>query len=151
ESIDARAINSLSLGKDSDGVDIVIRVGRFGPYLQRGEDTANIPEDLPPDELDIPKALELLSTPSGDKLLGNDEETGLPIYARSGRFGSYIQLGEAGGKEKPKTASMLKTMTVDTVTLEDAIRMLSLPRHVGNDPESGEAITAQLGRYGPYL
>jgi DNA topoisomerase-1 len=151
ESIDARAINSLSLGKDSTGTEVVIRVGRFGPYLQRGEDTANIPEDLPPDELDIPKAEELLSTPSGDKLLGTDEATGLPIYARSGRFGSYIQLGEAGGKEKPKTASMLKTMTVDTVTLEDSIRLLSLPRHVGKDPETGEAITAQLGRYGPYL
>ncbi len=151
ESIDARAINSLSLGKDSTGVEVVIRVGRFGPYLQRGEDTANIPEDLPPDELDLAKAEELLSTPSGDKLLGNDDATGLAIYARSGRFGSYIQLGEAGGKEKPKTASMLKTMTVDSVTLEDSIRLLSLPRHVGNDPESREAITAQLGRYGPYL
>jgi DNA topoisomerase-1 len=151
EKIDARAINSLGLGKDSAGTDVIIRVGRFGPYLQRGEDTANIPEDLPPDELDIAKAEELLATPSGDRLLGNDPESELPVYARSGRFGSYIQLGEAGGKEKPKTASMLKTQTVDSVTLEEALQMLSLPRLVGNDPESGQAITAQLGRFGPYL
>lgn len=151
EKIDARAINSLGLGKDSAGTDVIIRVGRFGPYLQRGEDTANIPEDLPPDELTITKAEELLATPSGDRLLGNDPDTDLPIYARSGRFGSYIQLGEAGGKEKPKTASMLKTMTVDSLTLEQAIELLSLPRHVGNDPESGQPITAQLGRFGPYL
>lgn len=151
EKIDARAINSLGLGKDSTGTDVIIRVGRFGPYLQRGEDTANIPEDLPPDELDIAKAEELLATPSGDRLLGTDPATELPVYARSGRFGSYIQLGEAGGKEKPKTASMLKTQTVDTITLEDALLMLSLPRVVGNDPESGQAITAQLGRFGPYL
>jgi DNA topoisomerase-1 len=151
ERIDARAINSLSLGKDSSGTDIIIRVGRFGPYLQRGEDTANIPEDLPPDELNVSKAEELLATPSGDRLLGNDPESGLPVYARSGRFGSYIQLGEAGGKEKPKTASMLKTMTVDSITLEQALELLALPRHVGNDPETGLAITAQLGRFGPYL
>lgn len=151
EKIDARAINSLSLGKDSTGEEVIIRVGRFGPYLQRGEDTANIPEDLPPDELNVAKAEELLATPSGDRLLGNDPDSGLPIYARSGRFGSYIQLGEAGGKEKPKTASMLKTHSVESLTLEQALELLSLPRHVGKDPESGTAITAQLGRFGPYL
>jgi DNA topoisomerase-1 len=151
EKIDARAINSLGLGKDSTGTDVIIRVGRFGPYLQRGEDTANIPEDLPPDELTLTKAEELLATPSGDRTLGTDPESGLAIYARSGRFGSYIQLGEAGGKEKPKTASMLKTMSVDSVTLEQAIELLALPRHVGDDPETGQAITAQLGRFGPYL
>src|SRR5690606_1341560 len=95
ERIDARAINSLSLGKDSSGTEIIIRVGRFGPYWQRGEDTANIPEDLPPDELNVSKAEELLATPSGDRLLGTDPESGLAVYARSGRFGSYIQLGEA--------------------------------------------------------
>ncbi len=149
--IDARAINSLPLGEDDDGVEIVIRVGRYGPYLQRGDDTANIPEDLPPDELDVEKAKELLSAPSGDRNLGDDPETGLPVYARAGRFGGYVQLGEAGGKEKPKTASILKTMDVLTMTLEDALKMLSLPRLVGNDPESGTPITAQLGRYGPYI
>lgn len=149
--IDARAVNSLPLGKDSEGVDVVIRVGRYGPYLQKGEQTANIPEDLPPDELTLVKAEELLQKPSGDRLLGNDPATSLPIYARAGRFGGYIQLGEAGGKEKPKTASLLATMAVDTATLEDALMMLSLPRLVGNDPEAGTPITAQLGRYGAYI
>jgi DNA topoisomerase-1 len=151
EQIDARAINSLPLGADEEGRDVVIRVGRFGPYLQRGEDTANIPEDLAPDELTLEKAKELLAAPSGDRNLGTDPETGLTVYARSGRFGAYVQLGEAGGKEKPKTGSLLSTMTLDTVTLEDALRLLALPRLVGNDPESGKPITAQLGRYGPYL
>lgn len=151
ESIDARAINSLSLGKDPQGREVIIRVGRYGPYLQREDETANIPEDLPPDELNLEKAEELLSAPSGDRLLGEDPETGLPVYARSGRFGSYIQVGEAGGKEKPRTASMLKAMTADTITLDDALTLLSLPRKVGDDPETGEPILAQLGRYGPYL
>lgn len=151
EQIDARAINSLPLGPDEEGRDVVIRVGRFGPYLQRGEDTANIPEDLAPDELDLAKAKQLLAAPSGDRNLGVDPETGLTVYARSGRFGAYVQLGEAGGKEKPKTGSLLSSLTLDTVTLEDALKLLALPRLVGNDPTSGTPITAQLGRYGPYL
>ena len=149
--IDARAVNSLSLGDDSQGRSIVIRVGRYGPYLQREDETANIPDELPPDELTVEKAEELLATPSGDRLLGEDPQTGLPVYARVGRFGSYVQLGEAGGKEKPRTASILRSMDPETMTLDDALRMLSLPRHVGDDPEAGTPITAQLGRYGPYL
>ncbi|MEN9581429.1 MAG: hypothetical protein RJA70_4438 [Pseudomonadota bacterium] len=149
--IDARAINSLPLGKDEHGVDMVIRVGRYGPYIERGEDKVNIPEDLAPDELNVAKGLELLAAPSGERLLGDDPETGLPIYARAGRFGGYIQLGEAGGKEKPKTGSLLSTMAVDSVTLEDALKMLSLPRQIGIDPEDHKPITAQLGRYGPYI
>jgi DNA topoisomerase-1 len=149
--IDARAVNSLPLGKDSDGQDVVIRVGRYGPYLQRGEETANIPDDLPPDELTLEKADELLKKPSGDRLLGTDPATSLPVYARAGRFGGYIQLGEAGGKEKPRTGSLLSTMNVESLTLEDALKMLSLPRLVGNDPDSSAPITAQIGRYGAYL
>ncbi len=151
EEIDARAINSLHLGVDPQGDDIVVRVGRYGPYLQRGEDTANVPEDLPPDELTVPKAVELLAQPSGDRLLGTDPDSGLPVYARSGRFGSYVQLGEAGGKEKPRTGSLLKSMSIDTVTLDEAVQMLSLPRLIGQHPESGDPITAQLGRFGPYI
>jgi DNA topoisomerase I len=151
DQIDARAINSLPLGKDDKGRDVVIRVGRFGPYLQRGDETANIPEDLAPDELNLEKAAALLAAPSGDRELGTDPETGLTVYVRSGRFGSYVQLGEAGGKEKPKTGSLLSTMKLETVTLEDALMVLALPRLVGNDPTSGIPISALLGRYGPYL
>ena len=92
--IDARAVNSIPIGADADGVEIVARVGRYGPYLQRGEDTASIPEDLPPDELTPAKAVELLEAPSDDRVVGQDPETGLSVLARNGRFGPYVQLGE---------------------------------------------------------
>ncbi len=150
EEIDARAINSLPLGTDKNGNDIVVRVGKFGPYLQRGEDTTSIPLDMPPDELTIEKAEELLDAPSGDKELGKDPETGKPIFLKSGRFGTYVQLGEAGGDEKPKTCSILTSMKPETVTLEDALKLLSLPRLVGKD-ENGAVIEAHYGRYGSYI
>jgi DNA topoisomerase I len=151
--IDAREINSISIGKGSDGEELVVRVGRYGPYLQRGEDRASVPEDMAPDELTIEKAEELLAAPSGDRLLGTDPETGLPVLARAGRYGPYVQLGEmdSGSKDKPPTSSLLKDMDLDTITLEDALRLLTLPRVIGVDPADGEAITAQNGRYGPYI
>jgi DNA topoisomerase-1 len=150
--IDARAVNSIAIGKDPAGVDIVVRVGRYGPYLQRGEDTVRIPEDLAPDELTVEKALSLLAAPSGDRWLGTDPATGLPVRVRAGRFGAYVQLGEAPASgEKPKTASLFKSMTPASVTLDQALRLLALPRVVGVDPESQVPITAQNGRFGPYI
>lgn len=150
-SIDARAINSFSLGKDDQDREIVVRVGRYGAYLQRGEDTASIPDELPPDELDIQRAVELLHAPSTDRELGTDPDSGQPVYLRRGRFGAYVQLGEAGGKNKPRTSSLLRSMEFDQVTLDEALRLLSLPRLVGVDPKDDQPITTQLGRYGPYV
>ena len=149
--IDAREINSIPIGEDTDGNPIVVRVGRYGPYVQRGEERASVPEDLAPDELTIERAHELLVAPSGDRVIGTDPESGLPVLARSGRFGPYIQLGEAEDGEKPRTASLFKSMSLDTVDLDQALELLTLPRVVGTEPTSGEEIQALNGRYGPYL
>jgi len=153
EAIDPRLINSIPVGVDADGKDVVVRVGRYGPYLSRDGDTAAVPEGIAPDELTVEKALELLATPSGDRTLGDDPATGLPVIARAGRFGPYVQLGEAdsSSKKKPHTSSLLKNMNVEAVTLEDALRLLSLPRSLGKDPADGAEITVQNGRYGPYV
>ena len=141
EQIDARGVNSIPL----PGAAAVVRVGRYGPYLQEGEGDsarrASIPEDLAPDELTPAKVEELLSAPSGDRELGTTPD-GREITAKSGRFGPYVTDGE-------KSASLFKTMSLDTVTLEDAQRLLTLPRVVGE--LDGEEVTAQNGRYGPYL
>ena len=161
--IDAQQINTMKMGED-----IEIRVGRYGAYLQQGQGDnrkfANIPEGLAPDELTLQKAIELLAAPSGERELGADPKTGLQVIAKSGRFGPYItevfpeELTEDGKKPrkkkdapKPKTASLLSTMTLDTVTIDDALKLLSLPRVLGVDSETGEEITVQNGRYGPYL
>ncbi len=153
EAIDPRVVNSFPIGDTADGVPIVARCGQYGPYLTRGEDRASIPEDLPIDELTMERATELLETPSGDRTIGEDPETGLTVLARAGRYGAYVQLGErdADSKAKPKTASLFKTMTPETVTLDEALRLLTQPRTVGEHPEDGEPITAQNGRYGPYV
>jgi DNA topoisomerase-1 len=107
---------------------------------------------LPPDELTLARATEILETPNGDRDLGVDPDTGLRVYLRSGRFGAYVQLGESGsGKDKPQTRSLLRSMDPESMTLQDARRLLALPREVGVDPSDGVAVTAQLGRYGPYV
>jgi DNA topoisomerase-1 len=160
--IDAQAINTMKMGED-----IEIRVGRFGAYLQQGQGDdrkfANIPEQMAPDELTLPVAIELLAKPSGERKLGVDPETGLEVIAKSGRFGAYItevfpeEIVEEGAKKKrkkkdapkPKTASLLSTMSLDTVDLSDALRLLSLPRSLGSYQD--EIITVQNGRYGPYM
>lgn len=154
--IDARAINSLPLGTDDNGTIVNVRVGRYGPYLERGEDTVSVREDTPPDELTLNKALELLSAPKSDSPIGNHPETGEPIFVKVGRYGAYVQQGvmdnEADKKEqkKPKTSSLFSTMKPETTTLEDALQLLSLPRTIGKD-DDGVDITAQLGRFGPYI
>ena len=154
EHIDARAVNSIPLGADENGELIVARVGRYGAYIQRGEDTANIPDDLAPDELTVDKAIELINTPK-ERELGRHPEDGRPIYVKNGRFGPYVQWGDhedpGGGGEKPKMASLFQTMTLERVTVEDALELLSLPRVVGTDPADGEEITAQNGKFGPYI
>ena len=153
--IDAREVNSIPIGND-----ITLRVGRYGPYVQRGPDgeetsqRASVPDDMAPDELTVEKAEELLAAPSGDRDLGTHPTSGLPVVAKAGRYGPYVTevLPEDSAKgAKPRTGSLLSTMSLDTVTLEDALRLLSLPRVVGTHPENGEEITAQNGRYGPYL
>ena len=144
--IDARDVSSFPLA----GTDIVVRVGRYGPYLERDGQRANVPEDLAPDELTPEKAEELLSEPSGDKPLGSDPESGHQLVAKAGRFGPYVtEVLPEGAKDKPRTASLLKSMTLDTVTLDDALKLLSLPRTLGEI--DGEPVTVQNGRYGPYV
>jgi len=143
--IDAREINSIELGNG-----IVLRVGRYGPYLERNGDRANVPDDVVPDELTVEKAEELLAQPSGDRVLGPDPETGREVVARTGRYGPYVtEVLEEGSKDKARTASLLSSMSLDTVTLDDALRLLALPRLVGE--HEGEEVTVRNGRYGPYV
>ncbi len=118
ERIDPKAVNSFPIGMGEDGEPIVARAGQYGPYLQHGERRASIPPDLAPDELTLDRALELLDAPSDDRVLGTDPETGLEIHAKAGRFGPYVQIGERDpdSKERPKTASLFKTMSLHTHT-----------------------------------
>ena len=146
--IDARDVSSFPLA----GTDIVVRVGRYGPYLERDGQRVNVPEGTAPDELTPEFATELLNRPSGDKVLGTDPETGTTIIAKGGRFGPYVteQLPEnAPASAKPRSSSLLKSMDLDSVTLDDALRLLTLPRTLGE--LDGEPVTVQNGRYGPYV
>jgi len=146
--IDARDLATFPL---ADGINV--RVGRYGPYLEdEAGNRANVPDDLPPDELTLEKAQELLSHPAGgEREVGRHPDTGFMIVAKDGRYGPYVteQLPE-DSKDKPRTASLFKSMSLDEIGLDDALLLLSLPRELGND-EAGEPITALNGRYGPYV
>jgi len=157
-SIDPRDVCTLDIGAVAEqdlkklGVDagttVVVRVGKYGPFLQAGERTANLPDDLAPDELSLAKAVELLS---GPKVLGKSEETGQDILLANGRFGWYVQLGDNEQEGKPRRKSVPRGIKPDGLDLELAKALLSLPRDVGVHPESGEPIVADYGRYGPYV
>ena len=160
--IDARELATFPVGGPDSGINL--RVGRYGPYLEGPDDEgnpagkrANVPEDLPPDELTLEKATELFANPAGEEIeLGRHPETSLEVVAKNGRYGPYVTelLPEDAPKNaKPRTGSLFKSMSLDTVTLDDAVKLLSLPRVVGTDPNDPEGveITAQNGRYGPYL
>jgi DNA topoisomerase-1 len=153
DEIDPRQVGSIPIGSDESGTPVVARIGRYGPYVEMGEERASIPDDLPPDELTVAKAIDLIQHQNaGDKILGTDPESGLTVYGKTGRFGPYVQLGEVeeGSKEKPKRASLFKTMSLDELSLDTALSLLALPRIVGTDPE-GVEIVALNGRYGPYI
>ena len=148
---DLPSIYTIPLGQDAEGIDGVVRGGRYGATLQRGEERRPVPAETEPDTLDVERALELLAEGTGDREVGVDPESGLTVVARQGRFGPYVQLGAQGEVEgRPKTSSLFETMTPATITLDEALRLLSLPRVVGIDA-AGNEITAQGGRYGPYL
>ncbi len=153
--IDPRLMSRFAVGTPAEGEyreEIVLRVGKYGPFLEQGERKASLPEGMAPDELTLPRSLELLEAASrDDEPLGHTSDTNQPVYLKQGRFGPYVQLGASGGDEKPKNASLLKGMEPNDVNLDVALKLLSLPRDLGPHPEMKEAVMAFNGRYGPYV
>ena len=152
EEIDARDIGRTLIGQPEGGEPIYVRVGRYGPFLEQAERRASLRDETPPDELTVEVALEMLSqAEQSEQPLGHCPETSKPVYLKVGRFGPYVQRGSPDDEEKPKNASLLKGMQPDDVTLEVALRLLSLPRELGAHPENGSPVMAHNGRFGPYV
>jgi DNA topoisomerase-1 len=153
DEVDARAVCTIEIGRLEGQEPVVVRVGRYGPYLQQGEDRrAAVPADMPPDELTLERALELLDQGErSEKPIGHDPESGQAVYLKTGRFGPYVQLGEGDGDGKPKRASLLRGMEPATVDLATALALLAFPRPLGEDPRTEEPVEAHTGRYGPYV
>ncbi|MCU0716452.1 MAG: type I DNA topoisomerase [Pirellula sp.] len=150
--IDPRTACSYPLVSDlAEANPIVVRVGRYGPYIERGDQRASLPDDMAPDELTLVKAEELLAKQQqSEEPLGIHPDTQKPIFVKQGRFGPYVQMGAADDEEK-KNASLLRGMTVESLDLATAVKLLSLPRDLGPHPEDGEPVIATQGRFGPFL
>ncbi len=150
--IDARGISRVHIGTPSGGEPVYVRVGRYNPFVEQGENTASLQDEIPPDEVTLEVALELLAqSQKSDEPLGTCPETNKPIYLKVGRFGPYVQRGTLEDEEKPQNASLLKEMVPETVDLPTALKLLSLPRNLGHHPKQNEPVMAFNGRYGPYI
>ena len=154
DSIDAALLNTFEIGVHPErGEMVIVKPGLYGPYVRCGEDTVGVPDSMTPDELTLDAAVALLAAPKGDVPIGEWE--GHPVFAKTGRYGPYVQWGTMDeppeGLEKPKMVSLFKTMNIEHITMREALDLLSLPRTIGADPADGELITAQNGRYGPYI
>jgi DNA topoisomerase-1 len=152
EDADPAAVNTVAL-IDVEGTTVEVRNGKYGPFVRRGEDTASLPDDLAMDELTVERIIELLNAPKGDEPIGQDPVSGLPVYAKNGRYGPYVQLGDVDTlpeKQKPRMSSLFADMDLATITVTQALEVLSLPRVLGEHPEGGEVV-AKNGRYGPYV
>src|SRR3954467_9137059 len=152
ESIDARDISRIRIGTPEGGEPVYVRVGRYSPFVEQGERTASLPEETPPDEVTLEAALKLLDQAQlGDEPLGMDPESGKPIYLKTGRFGPYVQRGNPDDEEKPQNASLLKGMNPADIDLATALKLLTLPRNLGDHPQLNAPVMAYNGRFGPYI
>ncbi len=157
DEIDPRGISRISLGKPEGGEEIFVRVGRYSPFVEQGERTASLPEDLPPDEVTLTRALELLDQAAqGDEPLGTCPDTGKPVFLKIGRFGPYIMRGHPDDEEKPQNASLLRNMKPEDIDFATALKLLTLPRELGtytpdNPEQKAGKVVAYNGRFGPYV
>src|SRR5262245_7364986 len=152
EAIDARDISRIWIGTPKGGEPVYVRVGRYSPFVEQGDRTASLPEETPPDEVTLDVALNLLEqAQQGEEPLGFDPQTGKPVYLKVGRFGPYVQRGMPDDEEKPQNASLLKGMNPSDIDLATALKLLTLPRNLGDHPQVGQPVMAFNGRFGPYV